>query len=304
VRVFPQIPAGGKEMVMSSSAESQGHGGGRLLSLAPLTVLELDPAELVDCAAATGYDAVGLRLIRATEQEPLRPTIGRTPLIRETRRRLDDSGLRLVDIEVLRLRPETRVRADFEAFLETGAYLGATELLVTGNDPDHSRTADNLAELALLAAEFGLTPNLEPMPWTDVKDLQQGIAILSACQVNVGLLVDAIHYHRAMNSPAELAALPRDWIRYAQICDAPAERPGTVDEMMLQGRGARLLPGAGGIDLVSMLRALPGGIPISVEAPLQSPAPAVVRAAAAARAAREVLELADDRTWSPLVRTA
>lgn len=301
---FPQIPAVGKEMVMGASAGSHGRGERRMLSLAPLTVLELDPAELVDCAAAAGYDAVGLRLIRATEQEPLRPTIGRTPLIVETKRRLDDSGLRLVDIEVLRLRAVTRVRADFEAFLETGAYLGATEILVTGNDPDHHRTADNLAELALLAAEFGLTPNLEPMPWTDVEDLHRGVAILSACPANVGLLVDAIHYDRAMNSPADLAALPPNWIRYAQICDAPAERPGTVDEMMFQGRSARLLPGTGGIDLVSMLRALPAGIPISVEAPLQSAAPAAVRAATAARAAREVLDLADDITWSPLVRTA
>lgn len=289
---------------MSASAESRGISQTRTLSLAPLTALELDPAELVDCAATTGYDAVGLRLIRATDQEPLLPTVGRTPLILETKRRLDDSGLRLLDIEVLRLRPETRVRADFEAFLETGAFLGATEILVTGNDPEHSRTAENLAELALLAAEFGLTPNLEPMPWTDVEDLHHGIAILAECQVNVGLLVDAIHYDRAMNSPAELAALPRDWIRYAQICDAPAERPGSVEEMMYQGRGARLLPGAGGIDLVSMLRALPAGIPISVEAPLLSDAPAAVRAAAAARAAREVLKLADDTTWSPLVRTA
>ena len=75
---------------MSTSAESRGPGEGRVLSLAPLTVLELDPAELVDCAASAGYDAVGLRLIRATAQEPLRPTIGRTPLILETKRRLDD----------------------------------------------------------------------------------------------------------------------------------------------------------------------------------------------------------------------
>lgn len=289
---------------MSTSAESHGVGAGRVLSLAPLTVLELNPAELVACAVSAGYDAVGLRLIRATEQEPMRPTIGRTPLIVETKRRLDDSGLRVLDIEVLRLRSQTRVRADFEAFLETGAYLGASEILVTGNDPDHSRTADNLAELALLAAEFGLTPNLEPMPWTDVKDLCEGSAIVSACRAGVGLLVDAIHYDRAMNTPAELAALPPEWIRYAQICDAPAERPGTVEEMKQQGRSARLLPGAGAIDLVSMLRALPAGIPISVEAPLRGDGPPTRRAAAAARAARAVLALADDTTWSPFERTA
>lgn len=289
---------------MSTSTGSAGLGGGRLLSLAPLTVLELDPAELVACAASAGYDAVGLRLIPATEQEPVWPTVGRTPLILETKRRLDDSGLHVVDIEVLRLCAQTRVRADFEAVLETGAYLGASEILVTGNDPDHGRTADNLAELALLAADFGLTPNLEPMPWTEVKDLREGTAILSACQADVGLLVDAIHYDRAMNTPAELAALPRHWIRYAQICDAPAQRPPTVAEMMRQGRSARLLAGAGAINLIAMLRALPTGIPISVEAPLRSGGPATLRAAAAARAARAVLAQADDAPWSPLERTA
>ncbi|MGW0158619.1 sugar phosphate isomerase/epimerase family protein [Mycobacterium sp. NPDC003323] len=289
---------------MSALTRTQGPREGRLLSLAPLTVLELDPAQLVSCAADAGYDAVGLRLIRATDEEPLRPTIGMTPLIRETKRRLDDSGLRLLDIEVLRLRPETAVRPDFEAFLETGAFLGATEILVTGNDPDHARTIDNMSELALLAADFGLTPSLEPMPWTEVKDLRQGAAIVAHCPAGVGLLIDAIHYDRALGTPSELAALPDNWIRYAQICDAPAQRPVGVAEMMFQGRCARLLPGAGGIDLIAMLRALPTGVPISVEAPLQVDAPAAVRAAAAARAARAVLAAADDRDWSPLFRTA
>lgn len=289
---------------MGMQAQPQGHDGGRLLSLAPLTALELDPAELVSCAAATGFDAVGLRLIRATGQEPVRPTIGLTPLIRETKRRLDDSGLQLLDIEVVRLVPDTDVRPDFEGFLETGAYLGAAEVLVTGYDPDHVRTADNLAQLSLLAAEFGLTINLEPMPWTEVRNLHEGAALVAQCPVTVGMLIDAIHYDRAGSTPAELRALPRDWIRYAQICDAPTERPTSVAELMYQGRSARLLPGEGGIDLVSMLRALPTGLPISVEAPLLGDAPAAVRAAAAARASREVLASVDDSGWTPLIRTA
>lgn len=267
---------------------------GRLLALAPLTVLELGPDELVDAAAAAGFDAVGLRLIRATPEEPLRPTIGMTPLIRETRRRLDDSGLQLIDIEVLRLTPETRIRDDYEAFLATGAYLGAQQVLVTGYDPDHGRTADNFAELAELATQYNLTPNLEPMPWTHVRDLGEATAVLTRSgHHNVGLLVDAIHYHRAANTPADLAALPSDWIRYAQICDATAEPPQTVEELVYQGRNARLLPGQGSIDLLSMLEALPAPVPISVEAPVLWNAPARVRARAAQRAARAVLELLD-----------
>ncbi|PRC42272.1 AP endonuclease, partial [Mycobacterium sp. ITM-2017-0098] len=233
-------------------------GHARPISLAPLTVLELSPPELVACAADAGYDGVGLRLIRATEDEPLRPTIGKTPMIRETRRRLQDTGLFLLDIEVLRLRPDTMVRDDFGAFLETGAYLGAEQILVTGNDPDHARLADNLAELACFAEDFGLTPNLEPMPWTDVRDLHEASLVVRRCQRDdVGVLVDAIHYDRALTTTADLRALPAEWTRYVQICDAVLPRPTSVDELRYQGRNARLFPGDGSIDLVSMLQALP-----------------------------------------------
>ncbi|MBB3748269.1 sugar phosphate isomerase/epimerase [Mycolicibacterium sp. BK634] len=267
----------------------------RPISLAPLTVVELGPDEMIDCAARAGFDAVGLRLIRATDEEPLRPTIGMTPLIREVRRRLDDTGLALIDIEVLRLTPQTRVRHDYESFVETGAYLGASQILATGNDPDHARLADHLAELADLADDYGLTPNLEPMPWTDVVNLQQAAAVVTRCaHPNVGLLVDALHYDRALNTPADLTALPAEWINYVQICDGVAERPTTVEALRYQGRNARLFPGAtGNIDLVAMLRALPPGVPVSVEAPVLWQGPALDRSRAALRGAREVLELAD-----------
>jgi sugar phosphate isomerase/epimerase len=214
-------------------------------------------------------------------------------MIRETRQRLDDTGLSVLDIEVLRLRPDTRVRDDFGPFLETGAYLGASDLLVTGNDPDHRRLADNLAELADFAGTFGVVPNLEPMPWTDVRDLGEATSVVHRCAGRrVGLLVDALHYDRTDATTADLQALPRDWIRYIQICDGSSPRPTSMDELRYQGRNARLFPGEGSIDLVAMLQALPG-VPISIEAPTQWRAPAAVRARAALRAARPVIWAAD-----------
>ncbi|MDW5614260.1 sugar phosphate isomerase/epimerase family protein [Mycolicibacterium sp. jd] len=267
-------------------------GGTRPVTLAPLTVLELSPPELVACAAEAGYDGVGLRLIRATDEEPVRATIGQTPMIRETRRRLDDTGLFVLDVEVLRLRPDTDVRRDFGGVLETAAYLGATQALVTGNDREHSRLADNLAELADIAAEFGIRPNLEPMPWTEVRNLAEATAILQRCQDGAGVLVDALHYDRELATPDDLHALPSEWISYVQICDGLSPRPTAVDELRYQGRNARLFPGEGGIDLTGMLRALPD-VPVSIEAPVQWPAPAGVRARAALRAARTVVGRAD-----------
>jgi sugar phosphate isomerase/epimerase len=108
----------------------------------------------------------------------------------------------------------------------------------------------------------------------------------------VGVLVDAIHYDRALATTADLQALPAEWFRYVQICDGVFPRPTTVDELRFQGRNARLFPGEGCIDLGAMLQALPR-VPVSVEAPIQWRAPAGVRARAALRAARKVVSLAD-----------
>lgn len=265
------------------------------IGLAPLTVLELDPLEMVTCAAESGYAAVGLRLIPATDEEPRRPTIGLTPLIRRTRSRLDDTGIVLRDIEVLRLKPDTRVH-DYEAFLETGAYLGATEILVAGNDPDPIRVAQNLAELAELASGYGLTPNVEPMPYNDIRDVTQAAALIRrAGHINIGLLIDPIHYYRAHSSVADLAVLPPARFRYLQMCDAPAQRPTSTAELVYQARVARLLPGAGGLDLVGLLLAMPAGLPVSIEAPVVAPGvPATERARAALLSTRRVLELAEE----------
>ncbi len=104
------------------------------LSLAALTVLELSPADMVSCAADAGYSHVGLRLIPATDREPTWPIIGDTPLVREVERRLADTGIKVLDIEIFRLKPDTRVE-DYRAALETGAKLGARHVLVAGNDP-------------------------------------------------------------------------------------------------------------------------------------------------------------------------
>lgn len=144
-----------------------------------------------------------------------------------------------MDIEVLRLRPTTNVRDDFGAFLETGAYLGAEQILVTGNDPDHARLADNLAELGRFAQDFGLTANLEPMPWTDVRDLDEAALIVGRCQgSDVGLLVDAIHYDRALATtedgrcPRNGRATSRSAMQYCRgrrpstSCGSRAAAPG------------------------------------------------------------------------------
>ena len=170
------------------------------IGLAALTVLELTPPDMVSCAAAAGFDCIGLRLIPATVEEVQHAMVGDTPLVRETERRLKATGLRVLDIEIFRLRSDTVV-ADYEAALATGARFGATEALIAGNDPDEARLIVNFAAFCELAQQFGIGGNLEPMPWTDCKSFAQGVRIVTAAaHENGGILVDPIHFDRGGSS--------------------------------------------------------------------------------------------------------
>jgi sugar phosphate isomerase/epimerase len=239
----------------------------RPIGLAALTVLELTPPDMVTVAAEAGYTHVGLRLIPATSEEVRHDFVGDTPLARETRERLADTGVRALDIEIFRLKPDTRID-DYRAALETGARLGATDALVAGNDPDEARLIARYAEFCDVAAEYGIAASLEPMPWTDVRSFADGARVVAAAgRPNGALLIDAIHFDRGGSRAAEITAVPRQRFRYVQLCDAPAERPADMAGILHQARAERLMPGEGGLDLAGILSNLPPDLPISLEIP-------------------------------------
>jgi len=258
----------------------------RYLGLAHLTALELAPPELIVTAAKAGYDGVGLRLIPVVGQ-----AFPHAPLdLPAIERAAAETGLRIYDIEVFRLEPETRV-ADFEPMLAISQRLGASELLVHGADPDVSRLTDTFGALCDLAARYKLAASLEPMPWVDVSNVAKALPILrGAKRENSGLLVDAIHLFRGGDTPAALADVPRSMLRYAQFCDARAEVPIDMQEMIRQARGDRLFPGEGGLDLRGLLRALPADLPISLEIPCAKPMPALERMRRAFAATKAMLD--------------
>lgn len=253
----------------------------RRLGLAALTCIELAPPELVSTAAGAGYDCVGLRLIPVANQ--VLPPFDE----RETERRLADTGVRVLDVEVFRLAPETRV-LEFEPAIATAARLRASELLVHGADPDEARLAESFARLCDLAARYGLAANLEPMPWVDVSNVAKAKRILDgAARENSGLLVDAIHFFREENRFEGLHGVR---LNYMQLCDAPAERPSDMQEIIRQARSDRLFPGEGELDLRGLMRALPADLPISVETPYAKRMSALDRAKHALSSTRKLLQ--------------
>ena len=239
------------------------------LSLAHLTVLSLPPPEMVRVAARTGFAAVGLRLIAVTENSPGYPLMHDPVMLRETRAALADTGLRLSDIEFVKITPEIDVAA-LEPFIAAGAALGARHVITAPYDSDHARLADRLGAIANVAGPYGLTALLEFFPWTTVPDLATAVkVVLDTSGANVGLLVDTLHFDRSGSSLNQLEALPARLLPMIHLCDAAAERPTTTEELLHTARAERLPPGEGGIDIAAVLRRMPPDRTIALEVPMQ-----------------------------------
>jgi sugar phosphate isomerase/epimerase len=265
----------------------------RELSLAHLTVLDATPPELVSVAAAAGFRMVGIRLT-ATPSVGVPPydMLGDTPVLRETLRRLADTGVSVLDVEFLRFEPETPVGVP-EGFLEAGARLGAKYVLVMSAEPEEARTLDRFGELCDRAAQYGLHVCLEFAIYTGVRTLAHAARMVKQSgRSNASIVVDALHFSRSGGAPADIAHVDPALLRYAQICDAAPDMPTEATELIREARTGRLLPGEGVLPLAALVAALPAAAPLAVEAPVRATAnlPALERAQRAYRAMRGLLD--------------
>jgi sugar phosphate isomerase/epimerase len=266
------------------------------LALCHFTLVEAEPPAFVDIAAQAGFAAVSLMIQFPRSYGPGFPMAGDTRMRRETRRRLDATGVTLFDAATCRLEPGTAVE-DFQAMIETAAYLGAHRVDVNGNDPDASRLTDQFAALCALCAEHGLGVGLEFMMSTQIKTLGDALALIERSGAdNAAVTVDALHLARSGGSPRDVAALDRAQISYVQLCDGPAQPPG--QGYAREAAAERLLPGAGELPVRALVDAVGPDVVLGVEAPSRRRAeqgvPAAVYAAQAMNSVLRLLSPPDD----------
>jgi sugar phosphate isomerase/epimerase len=237
-------------------------------SLAYLTANQSTVPQAVSIAADLGYGHVGLRLQPNSAGAPHQRLIGDAPLMRETLARMADTGVRVFDLEIIRI-GEAFDPQHHQPLLEAGAQLRARAVLVAADDANEQRLAEHFAQLCEVMQPYRLSANLEFMPWTGVKDAQAALRVLKAAgsPANGAILVDALHFGRSTSSLADIAAIPRAWLQYAQICDAPAGLHFTTEQLIHTARQERQLPGEGSIDLRGLFAHLPADLPVSVEVP-------------------------------------
>ncbi len=237
------------------------------LALEYLTFLGLAPAAFVRIAAAAGFDLVGIRVAPADPDERLPDLAVGGPSFRELASVLRDTGVSVLDIEVIRIE-EATVPDDYLRALEVGASLGATYANVVADDANDDRLAETLAKLVERSHEFGIVPALEPMAWKSVSTLAAADSLAERSGISVQL--DSLHLFRCGDSTADVDRLDPAHISYLQLSDAPAN-PAKSDPLSLrrEGRCSRLLPGEGELDLAGLLEVLPADITIAAEIPSQ-----------------------------------
>ena len=169
--------------------------------------------------------------------------------MKETQARLADTGIEVLDIELFRMDP-TLEPESFIPVLDAAAELGAKHIIAQLPDPDRKRATDRFARLCDLAKPLGIFVSLEFPHWTETGDLATAAKVVrDVKRNNAGILIDMLHMGRSDSSTEELAKMPREWFRFAHVCDAAKEVPPTMEGIIHTARDERQFPGEGGIDV-------------------------------------------------------
>ena len=237
------------------------------LSLHHLSVISAHPTELITAAAAGGFDYCGIRLVSPDPTGHVFDLITDRSAATETRKRMSDTGIEMLDAEAIWLRPNTMV-SQLEGAMATARELGAKYFLVVGADSARGRLSERLNQIAHLAAAAEITIALEAITYSVIPDLIVARDLVAGLDsANIVLLPDSLQFFRSGLHVEDLAALPEGSIHYAQISDAPLQAPATLGALQHEAREAREVPGEGELPLRHFINALPVNAPLAVEAP-------------------------------------
>ena len=161
------------------------------------------------------------------------------------------------------------VREAYATDLDIMRELGVKRINTVTFDPDLSRSFDQFALIAEMAAARGIDTVAEFAPCFPVGDLPTALAaIRHVGRKDFRLLIDTMHLGRTGGRAADIAALDPDIIGYVQLCDAPLlpTYPDYLNEALYE----RMVPGTGEMPLAEFVAALPRHLVLGLEVPLRS----------------------------------
>jgi len=241
-------------------------------SLAHLTLINATPAELVYIAARAGYDAVSPRFIPMKVPGEFAETPVSKAQVQATKTALATTGLDVLDVELARITEDVDPRS-FERALELGGELGARHMIMSAwtlTRDDRNFLIDVYAETCDLAADYGLTVDLEFPSFSRLRTLDETLDIVRAAdRPNGGILVDTLYLHLSRVDLGELLHVPSELFHFLHISDCLPGIADTREGMIQLARDARLYPGEGWIDFNGIIERMPP-MNYSIELPNQS----------------------------------
>lgn len=227
----------------------------RQFSLAYLTTPGVDPVEQIKIAARAGYDYVSLRTIPMGQGGEPQVHLEHDPVLMErVRQALKDHGIKLFDIELLRVRED--LPNDYRAAFEKGAELGATQVLTSVWTKDRPFAVDRYGAFCEQAAQFGLTLNQEFPIVSELTSMKEALELQDQVGASdLKILMDMIYVHKTGVTPEDIRPVDPGRFGVIHLCDWPADTAGRPDVEIV--RGGRAYCGEGVVDLAGILKALP-----------------------------------------------
>jgi sugar phosphate isomerase/epimerase len=240
-----------------TASEAAAPPAARPLILAHFSLRHADFEARVAAAAGAGFDGIGLNAAVYSRMLADGWTAERVQAV------LDGAGIRLLEVEALRIFDEDTAGVVFE-MVDAFAPLHVQVIAPFEGDVPLGPAGERFAALAERVAPAGTRLAFEFLPFTAVRDAADALAIIEAAgnPANGGLCVDAWHVFRGRGLE-QLADIPPERVAVVQFNDGPLVP--VLDDYLQDCIHHREVPGEGEFDLVTFLRALPSEPPVSVE---------------------------------------
>jgi sugar phosphate isomerase/epimerase len=230
--------------------------------------LNSPPADTVTAAAEAGFKSVGVRITGRKLADEYTHVVGNPAMIREIKKRVDDSGIHLSNISAYHFYPDVTLD-HLKAIVDTTAQLGAKTIVANTYIADEKKFLDIFRPYCEIAGKHGIRLAIEFMKYSEAKTMEQAAALVEKSGYpNAGFLIDPLHLDRSGGTAAAIKKIDPKRIIFVQLCDAKkrADNPSNQD-LMAEARTARLAPGEGELPLYDFLDALPPETEIEYEVP-------------------------------------
>jgi sugar phosphate isomerase/epimerase len=243
------------------------------IAIEALSAFGMPPVAFIDLAADLGCANISILPVQIPPNPhdyPPFDVLGDPALRREMKAALRDRGVMISLAEGFGVVPDVEAE-DRRADLDAVAELGARQVSLGIRDPDLARAYDQIALLAEMAAERGMTSTTEFAPTLIIKTLPMALEVVRHVgRRDYRLTIDAMHLIRSGSTVADLAAIDPDVIGYFQICDVPLV--STFETYGEEARMHRRIPGDGELPLLDLLRIVPPDRIVGLEIPILSAA--------------------------------